>query len=70
MKHIAKKTDKGIELELKKYKILGKGNINEKFIIKAQEASKSAIDKIKKAGGEIILPSKKEEVVEKKSEDK
>ena len=35
-----------------------------KLIIKAKEASKSAIDKVKKIGGQIILPTsiaKKEE---------
>jgi len=52
------------EVNLSKYKILGEGEIKDKFIIKALQASKSAIEKIKKAGGEIILPKKK--VVEKK----
>jgi large subunit ribosomal protein L15 len=41
------------EVELKEYKILGGGEVKDKIIIKAKEASKSAIDKIKKAGGEI-----------------
>jgi large subunit ribosomal protein L15 len=57
-KDLAKKTSKGFEIDLKSYKILGKGKIKNKLIIKAKEASKSAIDKIKKTGGEIILPSK------------
>ena len=54
-------------INLKDYKILGTGEIEnkEKLIIKAQEASKSALEKVKKAGGEIILPSRK---VEKKEE--
>jgi len=47
------------ELNLSKFKILGKGEIKDKFIIKAAQASKSAIDKIEKAGGEVILPDKK-----------
>ncbi len=43
------------EVNLSTYKILGKGEIKDKFIIKALEASKSAIEKVKKAGGEIIV---------------
>jgi len=49
------------EINLKNYKILGIGEVKNKLIIKAKEASKSAIEKVKKAGGEIILP-----IVEKK----
>jgi large subunit ribosomal protein L15 len=47
------------ELDLSKLKILGKGEIKGKFVIKAAQASKSAIEKVKAAGGEIILPVKK-----------
>jgi large subunit ribosomal protein L15 len=47
------------EVDLSDYKILGTGEIKEKFVIKAKEASKSAMEKVQKAGGEIILPSKK-----------
>jgi len=54
-----KKTTKGWEINLQNYKILGEGEIKEKLIIKALEASESALKKIKKAGGEIILPEKK-----------
>lgn len=57
------KTPKGIKLDLEKYKILSgpKGHVlKEKLIIHAKEASKSAIENVKKAGGEIILPIKKE----------
>lgn len=54
-----KKTAKGWEVNLSKYKILGEGEIKEKLIIKAKEASKSSIEKVKKAGGEIILPKQK-----------
>ncbi len=46
------------EINLKGYKILSTGNPPEKIIIKASQASKSAIDKVKKAGGDIILTSK------------
>ena len=51
-----KKKGDGFEINLENYKILGKGDIKNKLIIKAKEASKSAIEKVKKAGGEIILP--------------
>ncbi len=43
-------------LNLKDYKILGKGEINHKLKIKAKAASETAKEKIKKAGGEIIIP--------------
>jgi large subunit ribosomal protein L15 len=58
-KGIAKKTKDGIEINLETYKILGKGELRNKLIIKAKEASKSAISKIKKAGGEILLSKMK-----------
>ena len=51
------------ELDLGKYKILGKGEVKDKFIIKAKEASKTAIEKIEKAGGKIILSNAKEEKI-------
>ncbi len=43
------------EVELKGYKILSLGELKGKVKITASAASKSAIDKIKKAGGEVIL---------------
>lgn len=55
-----KKTAKGWEINLPQYKILdGTKELKEKLIINALEASKSAIDRIKKAGGEIILSKKR-----------
>lgn len=54
-KGIAKKVDKGFEINLNDHKILGEGEIKNKLIITAKEASKSAIDKVKKANGEIII---------------
>ena len=63
-KGIAKKTGKGVEIDLSKYKILdvSRGYIlKNKLIIKAAEASKSASEKVKKAGGEILLPQNKKE---------
>ncbi len=55
-----KKSGDKYEVNLKGYKILGTGDVNNKLIITAEEASKSAIEKVKKKGGEIILPKKKE----------
>ncbi|MBI2044026.1 uL15 family ribosomal protein [Candidatus Pacearchaeota archaeon] len=50
---IAKKTDKGIEINLEDYKILGEGEVKQKLIIKANSASQSAVEKVKQKGGEI-----------------
>src|SRR3989344_2988285 len=46
------------ELNLKGYKILGEGQTTKKLKITASAASKSAIEKIKKAGGEILIKKK------------
>jgi len=49
-----------IEIDLSKFgyeKLLSKGNINRKVIIKVREASKNAIKKIEKFGGKVILAS-------------
>ena len=59
-KGLAKETTKGIEINLENYKILGDGEVKKKLIIKAKEASASAIEKVKKAGGEIQLEFEKE----------
>jgi len=53
-----KKTTKGWEINLSKYKILGKGEIKEKLIITANDSSKSAKEKVEARGGKIILPKK------------
>ena len=45
-------------IELNGYKILGKGEVKNKLKIFAKSASESAIKKVKKAGGEIILNQK------------
>jgi ribosomal protein L15 len=60
-KGIAKKKGEGTEVNLGEYKILGDGEVKNKLIIKAKEASKSAMDKVRKAGGSIELPSKNTE---------
>ena len=43
------------EINLKKYKILADGEISAPAKIIASAASRSAVEKVKKAGGEIIL---------------
>ena len=58
------------EIDLKEYKILGLGEVKKRFIIKAKSASKSAKEKIEKAGGKIILPEKKQKKVKKKESKK
>jgi large subunit ribosomal protein L15 len=60
LEKFGKKTAKGWEIDLKNFKILGDGDVKNKLIIKAMEASESAIEKVKKAGGEIILSNKKD----------
>jgi large subunit ribosomal protein L15 len=50
-----KKSGERFEVNLKEYKILGEGIVKNKLVIIAKEASKSAAEKVKKAGGEIIL---------------
>ena len=44
-----------IEINLSNYKILGTGEVKNKLIIKARDASKSAREKVKAKGGEIII---------------
>lgn len=51
------------EIDLSEYKILGEGEVKGKFIIKANSASQSAIKKIEKVGGKIILKEIKEKEV-------
>lgn len=68
LEKFGKENSKVWEINLKDYKILGKIEIKEKLIITANEASKGAIDSVKKAGGEIILPVKKEIKVGKKED--
>lgn len=61
-KGLAKKTGKGIEINLLGYKILDASKEylpKNKLIIKAKEASKSAAEKVRKTGGEILLVKNK-----------
>ncbi|MCX6746835.1 MAG: uL15 family ribosomal protein [Candidatus Pacearchaeota archaeon] len=55
LKTYGKKKEDKWEVNLEDYKILGDGEIKEKLIIKAKEASKSAMEKVKEAGGEILV---------------
>jgi len=57
-----KKSGDKWEINLKDYKVLGSGEVKNKLVIHASEASKSAIAKVKKAGGEIILPKHEKKV--------
>ena len=60
-KGIAKDNKGTYEVDLTKMKIIGNNNINKKLKIKAQAASKGAVEAVQKAGGEIILSSKSNE---------
>ena len=62
LERYGKKSGDKWEITLKDYKILsGPKNylLKNKLIIKAKEASQSAIEQVKKLGGEIIIPEKK-----------
>ena len=48
------------ELNLPGFKILGKGEVSNKYIIKADSASEQAREKIEKAGGKLILKEYRE----------
>ena len=56
------------DVDLKGYKILGDGEISGKYTIKAKYASQSAVEKVEKAGGKIIVSHTRREKVEKKEE--
>ena len=53
----AKQSKDQYEINLSGYKILSSGEAVKGLIIKASSASKMAMEKIKKAGGSIILPN-------------
>src|SRR3989339_1818054 len=57
-KGVAKKVGEKYEINLSSFKILGVGEVKNKFFITAFEASESAMEKIKKVGGEIIVKEK------------
>lgn len=58
-----KKSGNNWEINLPNYKILGTGEVKNKLIITALEASKSAIEKVENAGGKIIVSRKVEEEI-------
>lgn len=51
----AKKEGKEILLDLSDYKILGNGELQQPLMITARAASASALKKVEKAGGKIIM---------------
>lgn len=55
----SKDTKEGKVVNLPNYKILGSGEVKNKFTINCFEASESAIKKIESAGGKIIVKEKK-----------
>ncbi len=59
-KGIAKKNKDSYEINLSTYKILSQGEVTEKLIIKALDASQSAVEKVEKVGGKITLLKIKE----------
>lgn len=58
LESFGKKNGDKWEIDAKNYKILGKGEVKGKLVINAKSASKTAIEKVSKAGGEIILKEK------------
>ncbi|RLG32705.1 50S ribosomal protein L15 [Methanosarcinales archaeon] len=69
------KKPSGYEIELKKLgydKLLGKGRVKEKLLIITDSASKKAVDKVVKAGGEVKMRGEesKERNKEKSKEEK
>jgi large subunit ribosomal protein L15 len=69
---LKKKFEKNGIIDLSDYKILGDGEIKTKINIKAKSASKSAVEKIEKAGGKVMLPIREEktEIKQEKKEEK
>ncbi|MFH1802585.1 MAG: uL15m family ribosomal protein [archaeon] len=55
LRQIQESFDTKKEIVLKGYKVLSVGEVKIKLQIKADAASKSAIDKVKKAGGDITV---------------
>ncbi len=67
---LAKQTQKGFEFNLEGYKVLGNGPLGAKISVKANAASKSAIEEIKAGGGTIELKSDKQEDTQTPKEEK
>jgi large subunit ribosomal protein L15 len=68
LKKIIEKFPGKTNIELKKYKILGDGELKTKLTITARAFTKSAKEKIEKAGGKIIISEVRKKPEEKKKE--
>jgi len=68
LKKIIEKFPGKTEINLKKYKILGDGELKTKLTITAKAFTKSAKEKIEKAGGKIIISEIRKKPEEKKKE--
>lgn len=62
---LAKKGEIDLTKSLKKYKLLGQGEIAEAITVTVHKAGANAIAKIEKAGGKVILVKEKEPDVKK-----
>jgi len=62
--------DKNYELNLENYKLLGDGELKTKLTIKASAASQSAINKVRKSGGEIIVSFSETKITDAKTKAK
>lgn len=51
-----KDTEIDLTKKTKKYKLLGDGDVAKAFTVTVHKASKSAIEKIERAGGKVLLP--------------
>ncbi len=72
-KGIAKKKGDNFEINLKDYKILSSSkdySVKNNLIITAKDASKSAEEKIKKSGGQLVMSVKKEKKEKRKTDKK
>ena len=68
LKKIIEKFPGKTNIELKKYKILGDGELKTKLTITARAFTKSAKEKSEKAGGKIIISEVRKKPEEKKKE--
>ena len=65
-KGVVKNKDGSYDLDLKTYKIIGNSEIKIKLKIDSLDASKGAVEAVKKAGGEIVIKKKKKTKSEEK----
>jgi len=68
LRKIIEKFPEKTEINLKKYKILGDGELKTKLVITAKAFTKSAKEKIEKAGGKIIIFETRKKPEENKKE--